>query len=85
MATLQIEVPDSLHHEVEAAGLVGSELFARAARAELRRRRILAETEAWIARVEAEEGPPTEEERARASALALRIGTVARRDDAVGA
>jgi len=69
MPRLQVYLPDDLYAEVKSQGLPASELLQKAVRAELRRRKLEAETDAYLAELVAEVGEPTAAEQARARAF----------------
>ncbi len=73
MPRLQVYLPDDLYEQVKARGLPPSELLQEAVRAEVRRQDLLAATDAYIADLVAEVGEPTQEQTARAEAIARRI------------
>ena len=65
MARVNITVPDNLYVQARAAGLNVSRLAAASLAEELDRRAKVAELDALLDRLEAEQGPvPTEEEAA---------------------
>lgn len=66
-------LPDDLYRAVKEEGLKPSKLLQEAARAELRRRRLLDATETYLSNLVAEVGEPDAEDLARAEALARRI------------
>lgn len=91
MARMQIYLPDELHRAVQELGLKISELAQDAVRREVRRREIDAETDAYLAEIDAEYGPPTDAEvdaarrwldRALAEAQAIADANRARRTPA---
>ena len=69
MPRLQVYLPDDRYAELKAQGLPASELLQNAVRAELRRRRLEAETDAYLAELVAAVGEPTAEQQARARAF----------------
>lgn len=69
MPRLQVYLPEDLYAEVKAQGLPASELLQSAVRAELRRRELLAATDAYLDELVAEVGEPTAADRAWAQAL----------------
>lgn len=73
---MQVYLPDDLHKLVKARGLPASELLQKAVRAELRRRDLLAETDRYLAELEAEVGAPSAAELARARAAVRRVTRV---------
>jgi len=76
---MQVYLPDDLYNLVKARGLPASELLQKAVRAELRRLDLLAESDQYLADLEAAVGEPTPAERARAKAVAERIAKRTRR------
>lgn len=70
---MQLYLPDDLYAMVKARGLPASELLQRAVRAEARRLDLLAETDRYVARLVAEVGRPTADDRARAAAVVRRL------------
>jgi hypothetical protein len=73
MPRMQVYLPDDLYEQVKARQLPASELLQEAVRAEVRRQDLLSETDAYLARLLAEVGEPSPQERARAEAVAQRI------------
>jgi post-segregation antitoxin (ccd killing protein) len=73
MPRLQVYLPDDLYEQVKTRGLRPSELLQEAVRAEVRRQDLLAAADAYIADLVAEVGEPTQEQVARAEAIARRI------------
>ena len=71
---MQVYLPDDLYREVKERGLAPSMLLQEAVRVELQRRRILDETDSYLARLCEEVGEPDAEDYAWARALADRIG-----------
>lgn len=69
---MRLNLPDDLYALLKARRLPASELFQKAVRAELRRQDLLAESARYLADVEADVGPPTPAERARAKLVAER-------------
>ena len=65
--------PPELHGVGAAQTIDQRGLFGPAVRAELERQRALEETDAYLAELDAELGPPAAEEQARAEAIARRI------------
>jgi post-segregation antitoxin (ccd killing protein) len=70
---MQVYLPDDLYGELKARGLPASELLQAAVRAELRRRALLDETDAYVAELVDEVGEPTADEIARAEAIARQL------------
>lgn len=70
---MQVYLPDDLYDEVKSRKLPASELLQAAVRAELERQEALDETDAYLAELDAELGPPAADEQARAEAVARRI------------
>lgn len=73
MPRLQVYLPDDLYDEVKARGLPASQLLQDAVRAEVRRQVLLERTDAYLADLESEVGIPTDDDLARAEALARRL------------
>lgn len=73
MPRMQVYLPDELYEAVKTRGLPASELLQEAVRAELRRRALLEETDAYLAELFAEVGEPSAEDHARAEAIARRL------------
>jgi post-segregation antitoxin (ccd killing protein) len=76
---MQVYLPEPLYQELKAHRLPASELLQAAIRSEIRRRKLLAETERYLAQLVAEVGEPTAKELARAEALAGRLRRPLRR------
>jgi post-segregation antitoxin (ccd killing protein) len=70
---MQVYLPDDLYKLVRSRGLPASELLQKALCAELHRLELLTEADRYIADLVAEVGPPTAEQRARASVVARRL------------
>lgn len=70
---MQVYLPDDLYEQVKARHLPASELLQEAVRAEVRRRDLLGEADAYLAGLVAEVGEPSPQERAHADAVARRI------------
>jgi post-segregation antitoxin (ccd killing protein) len=66
MARVNITMPDELYSEARDAGLNISRVAQDAVRAELARLGKVAELDAYLAELEAELGPPSDNERAEA-------------------
>ncbi len=79
MPRMQVYLPDALYAAVKDQGLPASELLQEAVRAEVRRRELLAATGKYSAELAAQVGRPSVQQRARAAALARRIGRSAQR------
>lgn len=73
MPRIQVYLPDELYAELKARRLPASELLQNAVRAEVRRQKLGAEADRYIARLEREVGKPSDEEMERATAIAKRI------------
>jgi len=73
MPRLQVYLPDELHAQVKERGLPASELLQAAVRTELHRQDLLTATDGYLQELAAEVGEPSEQERARAAAIASRI------------
>lgn len=70
---MQVYLPDDLYRELKKRKLPASELLQEAVRAELRRQGLLAETDRYLTELVAEVGEPTDDQVARAEAVARRI------------
>ena len=70
---MQLYLPDDLYDLVKARGLPASQLLQRAVRAEVRRLDLLAETDQYVARLIAEVGPPSAQDREYAVLVARRL------------
>ena len=79
---MQLYLPDDLYELVKARGLPASEIFQRAVRAEIRRLDLLERTDAYVAGLMKEVGPPSVAERKRAAATAEKL--VARKTKRTG-
>ena len=73
MPRMQVYLPDDLYAVVKKRRLPASELLQKAVRAELRRLDLLAETDRYLADLDAQVGEPSPTERSRARAVAQRI------------
>lgn len=73
MPRMQVYLPDDLYRELKKRKLPASELLQDAVRAELRRQGLLAETDRYLIELVAEVGEPTDDQVARAEAVARRI------------
>ena len=76
---MQVYLPDELYRLVKTRRLPASELLQEAVRAEVRRQELLAKGEKYLTELVQEVGKPNARERARASAIARRIGERSRR------
>jgi post-segregation antitoxin (ccd killing protein) len=70
---MQLYLPDDLYNLVKERGLPASELLQKAVRAEARRLDLLAETDQYVARLIAEVGPLSAQDRQRAVSVARRL------------
>jgi post-segregation antitoxin (ccd killing protein) len=70
MARVNIAMPDELFHQARQAGLNVSQLAQRAVAAELQRQAKVAELDAYLAELQDELGPTSDDERAEARAWA---------------
>lgn len=66
MARVNITIPDKLLEQARASGLNVSRLASSAVAEELNRLTKIAELDAYLAELSAEQGPPSEEERTAA-------------------
>jgi post-segregation antitoxin (ccd killing protein) len=73
MPRMQIYLPEDLYRQVKRRALPASELLQTAVRAELRRRRLSAETDRYLEALIAEVGEPSASEVSRAEAIARRV------------
>ena len=73
MPRLQVYLPDDLHREVKRKKLPASELLQEAVRAELWRRKLDANADAYLARAEKNRRAATKDEVTRASEISRRI------------
>jgi post-segregation antitoxin (ccd killing protein) len=71
---MQVYLPEAMYEQVKERGLPVSELLQKAVRAELRRQDLLAETDRYLADLVADVGAPSAAQRARAAAVARRLG-----------
>jgi len=74
MPRMQVYLPDDLYKQVKTRHLPASELLQEAVRAEVRRQDLLGETDAYLADLD-EVGQPSQQEQARAQAIARRIAS----------
>jgi post-segregation antitoxin (ccd killing protein) len=72
---MQVYLPDDLYEQVKTRHLPASELLQQAVRAEVHRRDLLAETDAYLAGLTEEVGQPSPQEQVRAQAIARRIAS----------
>ena len=75
MPRMQVYLPDDLYKQVKTRHLPASELLQEAVRAEVRRQDLLGETDAYLADLLDEVGQPSQQEQARAQAIARRIAS----------
>ncbi|HEY5012920.1 MAG TPA: hypothetical protein VIK61_09470 [Acidimicrobiia bacterium] len=73
MPRMQVYLPDDLYDQLKERGLPASELLQQAVRAELRRQRLIDETDTYLAELIDEVGEPTADEIARAEAIARQL------------
>lgn len=73
MPRMQVYLPEDLYRELKKRKLPASELLQEAVRAELRRQGLLAETDRYLAELLADVGEPSDDQVARAQAVARRI------------
>jgi post-segregation antitoxin (ccd killing protein) len=76
---MQVYLPDELYKLVKARRLPASELLQVAVRAEVRRLKLLAETDKYLAELVSHVGKPTARQRARASAIVQQVTSGRRR------
>ena len=72
---MQVYLPGDLYEQVKTRHLPASELLQEAVRAEVRRQDLLSETDAYLAGLLDEVGQPSQQEQARAQAIARRISS----------
>ena len=83
MARVNITMPDEMHHQARQAGLNVSQLAQLAVAAELQRQAKIAELDAYLAELQDELGPTSDDERAEARAWAEKaLGSPKRRRSA---
>jgi hypothetical protein len=70
---MQVYLPADLYKLVKARHLPASELLQNAVRSEVRRRKLLAETEKYLGELAAEVGEPTARQRQRAKGIVQEI------------
>jgi len=70
---MQIYLPDDLYKLVKARRLPASELLQDAVRAEVRRRKLRAESDKYVAELVAQVGEPTLRQRVRADAIVRQV------------
>lgn len=70
---MQVYLPDELYRAVKEGSLPASELLQEAVRVELRRRKLLEETDRYLEELVDEVGEPSPDAMGRAEALARRI------------
>lgn len=70
---MQVYLPDALYRELKNRRLPASELLQEAIRAELHRQGLLAEADRYLVELVAEVGEPSDDELARAEAVARQI------------
>ena len=75
MPRMQVYLSDDLYKQVKTRHLPASELLQEAVRAEVRRQDLLGETDAYLADLLDEVGQPSQQEQARAHAIARRIAS----------
>ena len=73
MPRMQLYLPDDLYDLVKDRGLPASELLQKAVRAEVRRLDLLTETDQYVAKLIAEVGPPSAQDREHAVSVARRL------------
>ena len=73
MTGIEIGLPDELHNALKELGISISELLIDTARAEIRRRALLDETDRYLEEITQKVGDPTPEGLTRSQTLALRI------------
>jgi post-segregation antitoxin (ccd killing protein) len=75
MPRMQVYLPDDLYEQVKTRHLPASELLQRAVRAEVHRQDLLDQTDTYLAGLIEEVGQPSQQDRARAQAIARRIAS----------
>lgn len=73
MPRMQVYLPDDLYRELKKRKLPASELLQEAVRAELRRQGLLGEADQYLAELVSEVSEPSQDQLARAEAIARRI------------
>ncbi len=73
MPRMQVYLPEDLYRVVKDRGLPASELLQRAVQAELRRQRLLEDTDRYLQDLVAEVGAPNADAMAKAEALSRRV------------
>ena len=73
MTNVTVDLPEEVHRALKELGISASDLLVDAARAEIRRRALLEETDCYLAELAESVGEPSPEGLARAQALALRV------------
>lgn len=73
MARVNITMPDDLYTRAKRAGMNVSQIAQRAVAGELSRLAKIAELDAYLAELEAELGPTSDEERANAQEWAAKV------------
>ncbi len=76
---MQVYLPADLYALLKESRLPASELLQEAVRSEVRRRKLQSASRRYTAELEAQVGPPSAKESARASSLAQRIASRAKR------
>jgi hypothetical protein len=79
MPRMQVYLPEDLYKLVKKGRLPASELLQGAVRAEVRRRELLAETDAYLTALGAQVGEPSARHRQRAAAITAQIAGHRRR------
>ncbi len=82
MPRMQVYLPDDLYRAVKDRGLPASELLQEAVRIELRRQELIEASDDYLTDLLCEVGRPSDEDTARAEAIARRVAR--RADRAVG-
>jgi post-segregation antitoxin (ccd killing protein) len=72
---MQVYLPDDLYEQVKTRHLPASELLQQAVRAEVHRQDLLDQTDTYLAGLIEEVGQPSQQDRARAQAIARRIAS----------
>ena len=75
MPRMQVYLPDDLYEQVKTRHLPASELLQQAVRAEVHRQDLLDQTDTYLAGLIEEVGQPSQQDQARAHAIARRIAS----------
>jgi hypothetical protein len=73
MTNITLDLPEEVHRALKELDISASDLLVDAARAEIRRRALLEETDCYLTELAESVGEPSPEGLARAQVLALRV------------